>query len=49
MVIYVLSDQHYDAVGPATKLPVTHDRKARSNLDWSVLLVCAGWLFEIMP
>lgn len=30
MVVNVLSEQHYDAVGLATKLPVTaHDRKER--------------------
>jgi len=27
MVMNILSDQHYDAFGLATKLPVTHDRK----------------------
>lgn len=29
MVINVLSEQHYDAVGLATKIPDTYDRKAR--------------------
>lgn len=57
MVVNVLIDQQYDAVGLATKLPVTHDRKARIKalamqigvFCLSVLIVSVMMVWWIVP